>query len=250
MPLLGGTTGLFRAAGGLLAGCVEGCCGGLYTQARRCDTGAIANLWKVGAFTSASRYFFTKTAVCYRLDETCPTSTTPGTLLAGEIVISGCLACASCCERGNPTGSTIVGSGIAVSAVCCNGYKMSAGTISFTFDVASGCNPSVSQLVTGPSVEIWDNLDCTGTVQSTETGWFVSVLWSISTGARSAQIQLLTPGLDPNAPVVFENITTIIGCPDSTTLNNTLSSTCRLAPTIDNFPTNGSGTIIITPRWN
>jgi len=26
MPLLGGTTGLFRAAGGLLAGCVEGCC--------------------------------------------------------------------------------------------------------------------------------------------------------------------------------------------------------------------------------
>jgi len=27
MPLLGGTTGLFRAAGGLLAGCVEGCCG-------------------------------------------------------------------------------------------------------------------------------------------------------------------------------------------------------------------------------
>jgi len=38
MPLLGGTTGLFRAAGGLLAGCVEGCCitSGGFKRANAC----------------------------------------------------------------------------------------------------------------------------------------------------------------------------------------------------------------------
>jgi len=94
MPLLGGTTGLFRAAGGLLAGCVEGCCGGGgLRRARRCSDGALSSWHKLLDWPIP--YVFTKGLFNFIIDAQSPVVAS-GTIVTGETQIAFCPPVGSC----------------------------------------------------------------------------------------------------------------------------------------------------------
>ena len=77
MPLLGGTTGLFRAAGGLLAGCVEGCCAAVTPDLRACCSVPFGNDVKL------SRWIITISGVVDCCSFTSFPAGTPGTVGSG-----------------------------------------------------------------------------------------------------------------------------------------------------------------------
>jgi len=103
MPLLGGTTGLFRAAGGLLAGCVEGCCASTvlrYVKAIPCEQSeyCLGNLYvPTTIFATSANWVFRFSGCCYQARSTYPSvSTRPAgaiTFVPGENLLS----CSTCC---------------------------------------------------------------------------------------------------------------------------------------------------------
>jgi len=77
MPIIGGTTGLFRAAGGLLAGCVEGCCAAVTPDLRACCSVPFGNGVKL------SRWIITISGVVDCCSFTSFPAGTPGTVGSG-----------------------------------------------------------------------------------------------------------------------------------------------------------------------
>lgn len=74
-----------------------------YIQAKSCRTHATADLWRLAS--DGVPYYFSKSSVCYYIEDGNPTSDTPGTLLTGETSKTSCLNCSPPCSPFCPDGT-------------------------------------------------------------------------------------------------------------------------------------------------
>ncbi len=214
------------------------CCSDLgdYIQARKCRDQSNADLWILYDDITVP-YYFHKSSVCYFMDDDCPRSDTPGTILTGQTEIASCgVSPCDCTDCPDETPGQYT-----VTFACNTSYK-GVGTLNGTYCLTRTGESSCTwqAVATGATIERYPFVGCGGSPNSSGSP-------TITLSRTSGLWQLVVRSTLVSATMFEDANVSATNCNASANFTNEITACGGTSG--GNFVTAHSGTATITPGF-